>query len=90
MFYFPTQHKLGVLQGLVVEQSVKFRPLCRGVAVLVLYGDAVDGNGGTIGEPGFHPVGVHIEVAGKQFVHGKPHFYIKWCLFGCPNPCHES
>ena len=40
------------------------------VTVLVLYGDAVDGNGGTIGEPGFHPVGVHIEAAGKQFHHG--------------------
>ena len=41
-----TQHKLGVLQGLVVEQPIQFRPLCRGVAVLVLHGDAVDGKGG--------------------------------------------
>ena len=90
MLYLPTQHKLGVLQGLVVEQPVQFRPLCRGVAVFILNGDAVDGNGGAIREPGFYPVGVHIEAAGKQFVHSEPHFYIKWCLFGCPKPCHKT
>ena len=90
MLYLPTQHKLGVLQGLVVEQPVQFRPLCRGVAVFILNGDAVDGNGGAIREPGFYPVGVHIEAAGKQFVHGEPHFYIKRCLFGCPKPCHKT
>ena len=28
--------------------------------------------------------------AGKQFVHGEPHFYIKRCLFGCPEPCHKT
>ena len=28
--------------------------------------------------------------AGKQFIHGKPHFYIKRCLFGCPKPCHRT
>jgi len=44
--YLSTQHKLGVLQGLVVEQPVQFCPLCRGVAVLILDGDAVDGKGG--------------------------------------------
>ena len=38
MLNLPTQHKLGVLQGLVVEQPVQFCPLCRGVAVLVLNG----------------------------------------------------
>ena len=38
-----TQHKLGILQGLVAEQPVQFCPLCRGVAVLILDGDAVDG-----------------------------------------------
>ncbi len=38
----------------------------------------------------FHPVGVNIVAAGKQFVHGEPHFYIKWCLFGCPKPCHKT
>ena len=40
MLYLPTQHKLGILQGLVVEQPVQFRPLCRGVAVFILNGDA--------------------------------------------------
>ena len=33
--------------------------------LLILNGDAVDGNDGAIFEPGFHPVGVHIEAAGK-------------------------
>ena len=85
-----TQHKLGVLQGLVVQQPVQFCALCRGIAVLVLDGGAVDGNGGAIGEPGFYPVSIHIEAAGKQFVHSEPLFYIKWCLFGCPKPCHKT
>ena len=58
--------------------------------LLILNGDAVDGNGRAVCEPGFHPVGVHIEAAGKQFIHGEPHFYIKWCLFGCPKPCHRA
>ena len=40
------QNKLGVFQGLVVEQSVQLRPLCRGAAVLILDGDAVDGKSG--------------------------------------------
>ena len=53
----------------MVEQPVKFCPLCRGVAVLVLHGDAVDGKGSAILKPGFHPVGVHVVAAGKQFVH---------------------
>ena len=48
----PTQHKLGILQGLVAEQPVQFCPLCRGVAVLVLHGNAVDDNGGAIREQG--------------------------------------
>ena len=90
MLYPSTQYKLCILQGLIVEQPVQLRPLCRGGAVLVLHGDAVDGKGGAILEPGFHPVGVHIEAAGKQFIHGEPHFYIKWCLFGCPKPCHRT
>ena len=38
----------GILQGLVVEQPVQLCPLCRGVAVFVLNGDAVDGKGGAI------------------------------------------
>ena len=38
MLRLTTQHKLGVLQGLIVEQPVQFCPLCRGVAVLVLNG----------------------------------------------------
>ena len=40
-----TQNKLGVFQELVVEQPVQLCPLCRGVAVLILNGDAVDGKG---------------------------------------------
>ena len=55
-----TQHKLSVLQGLIVEQPVQLCPLCRGAAVLILDGDAVDGKSGAIFEPGFHPVGVNI------------------------------
>ena len=55
-----TQYKLCVLQGLIVEQPVQFCSLCRGVAVLILDGDAVDGKSGAIFEPGFHPVGVNI------------------------------
>ena len=39
------QNKLGVFQGLIVEQPVQLRPLCRGVAVLILDGDAVNGKG---------------------------------------------
>ena len=46
MPHLPFQHHRRILQGLVVEQPVQFRPLCRGVAVLVLDGDAVDGKGG--------------------------------------------
>ena len=90
MLYLTTQHKLCILQWLVPQKPVQLCPLCRGVAVLILDGDAVDGKGGAILEPGFHPVGVHIEAAGKQFVHGEPHFYIKRCLFGCPKPCHKT
>ena len=63
--YLSTQHKLGVLQGLIIQQPVQLCPLCRGVATLILDGDAVDGKSGAILEPGFHPVGVHIEAAGK-------------------------
>ena len=40
MLNFTTQYKLGVFQGLVVEQPIQFCPLCWNVAVLVLYGDA--------------------------------------------------
>ena len=46
MLHPSTQHKLGVLQGLIVEQPVQLCPLCRGVAVLILDGDAVNGKGG--------------------------------------------
>ena len=42
MFNLTTQYKLGVLQWFIVEQPVQFCPLCRGVAVLILNGDAVD------------------------------------------------
>ena len=46
------QNKLGILQGLIIQQPVQFRPLCRGVAVLILDGDAVDGKSGAILEQG--------------------------------------
>ena len=67
MLHLPSQHHLGILQGLIVEQPVQLRPLCRDVAVLVLHGDAVNGKSGAILEPGFYPVGVHVVAAGKQF-----------------------
>ena len=69
MSYLPSQHHLCILQGLVVEQPVQLCPLRRGVAVLILDGGAVDGKSGTILELGFHPVGVHVVAAGKQFRH---------------------
>ena len=69
VLHLPSQHHLCVLQGLIIQQPVQLRPLCRGVAVFVLHSDAVDGNGGAIREPGFHPVGVHVVAAGKQFCH---------------------
>ena len=37
---FTTQHKLGILQRLIVQQPVQFRLLCRSVAVFVLNSDA--------------------------------------------------
>ena len=40
MLNLTTQHKLGILQRLVVEQPVKLRLLCRSVAVFVLNSDA--------------------------------------------------
>ena len=58
MLHFSTLHKLGILQGFVVEQPVQLCPLRRGVAVLVLDGDAVDGKGGAILELSFHCLGV--------------------------------
>ena len=69
MFKLPTQYKLGVLQGLIVEQPVQFCPLCRGAVVFVLNGDAVNGKGGAILKSGFYPVGVHVKATGKQFHH---------------------
>ena len=67
MLHPSTQYKLCVLQGLVVEQPIQFCPLRWSIAVLVIDGGAVNGNGGAILEPGFHPVGVHVVAAGKQF-----------------------
>ena len=52
MLHLPSQHKPGILQGLVIEQPVQLRPLCRGVAVLILDSDAVNGKGGAILELG--------------------------------------
>lgn len=71
MLHLPSQHHLGILQGLVPQQPVQFCPLRWGMAVLVLHGDAVDGKGGAILKPGFHPVGVHVVAAGKQFRHSR-------------------
>lgn len=42
MLNLTTQHKLSILQGLVVEQPVQFRPLRWSIAVFVLNSDAVD------------------------------------------------
>ena len=66
MLNLTTQHKLGVLQGLVVEQPVQFCPLCWGVAVLVLHSDAVDRKDSAIFKQGFHSVGVHAEEKPKR------------------------
>ena len=68
MFDFSTQHKLGILQRLIVQQPVQFRPLCRGVAVLVFNGDTINGKGGAIFKSGFRPVGVHVVATGKHFL----------------------
>ena len=84
MFNLTTQHKLGVLQWLIVEQPVQFCPLCRGVAVLVLNGNAVDGNSRAVRKLGFHPVGVHIVVARKQFVHSRVLHLEKFFRKICP------
>ena len=48
VLHLPFPHHLRVLQGLVPQQPVQFSPLCRGAAVLVLDGNAVEGNGGAI------------------------------------------
>ena len=50
--HLPSQYHLCILQGLIVEQPVQLCPLCRGVAVFVLHGDAVDGKSGAILEQG--------------------------------------
>ena len=89
MLNLPTQHKLCILQRLIVQQPVQFCPLCRGVALLVLDSDAVDGKGSTIRKPGFHPVGVHIVTARKQFVHKKTSMFFTFTSSavessGCP------
>ena len=69
MLHLPSQHHLCILQGLIIQQPVQLCPLCRGVAVFVLHSDAVDGKSSAICEPGFHPVGIHVVAAGKQFCH---------------------
>ena len=51
MLNLPTQHKLCILQRLIVQQPVQFCPLCRSAAVLVFDGDAVDGKGSATLEP---------------------------------------
>ena len=69
VLHLPSQHHLCILQGLIVQQPVQLCPLCRGVAVLILDGGAVDGKNSAILKPGFYPVGVHVVAAGKQFCH---------------------
>ena len=69
MLGLPTQHKLGIPQGFIVQQPVQFCPLSRGAAIFVLNDDAVDGKGDAILEPGLYPVGVHVVAVGKQFWH---------------------
>ena len=61
-------------------------PIC--VAVLVLDSDAVNGNGGAIREPGFHPVGVHVVAAGKQFHHSSILQYLI-LVCGHSNQCRQ-
>lgn len=56
VLYLPTQHHLCILQRLVIQQPVRLSLLCRGVAVLVLNGDAIDGNSRAVSQSGFHPV----------------------------------
>ena len=81
MLNLPSQHKLSILQRLIVQQPVQLCPLCRGVAVFVLNGDAVDGKGGAILKSGFHPVGVHVVAAGKQFVHKETSMFFTFTSF---------
>ena len=69
VLHLPSQHHLGILQGLIIQQPVQLCPLRWGMAVLVLHSDAVDGKSSAICEPGFYPVGVHVVAAGKQFRH---------------------
>ena len=71
VLHLPSQYHLRIFQRLVVQQPFQFRPLCRGVAILILDGDAVDGNGRAIRKPGFYSVGVHVVAAGKQLVHNR-------------------
>ena len=74
------EHELCILQGLIIQQPVQLCPLCRGVAVFVLNGYAVDGKSDFILEPGFHPVGVHVVAAGQQLHHSKILLdLIFWC-----------
>ena len=89
MLDLPTQHHLRILQRLIVQHPVQLCPLCRGVAVLILDGDAADGKSGAIFEPGFHPVGVHVVAAGKQFVRKKASMFFTFTSSavessGCP------
>ena len=87
---FFAQYKLSILQRFVVEQPVQLCPLRRSIAVLVLDGGAVDGNGGAILEPGFHPVGVHVIVAGKQFHHNSSILLDLILVYGHSNQCRQA
>lgn len=49
--------------------------------LLILNGDAVDGNSRAVDEPGFYPVGIHVIVAGKQFVHKKTSMFFTFTSF---------
>ena len=56
--------------------------------LLILNGDAVDGNGGAILEPGFHPVDVHVVAAGKQFCHSHI-LQVLILMIGHSNQCRQ-
>ena len=89
MLNFSTQRKQGVLQWLIIEQPVQLCPLRQSVAVLVLNGDAVDGKGGAILKSGFHPVGVHVVAAGKQFHHSSILLDLI-LMYGHSNQCRQA
>jgi hypothetical protein len=68
-FHVAVQDEIGILQRRVVYQPVKLRALVHILGVLVLYGDGVNGEHGSVRIEQFHTVGVHVELAGNQAFH---------------------